>query len=213
MTVDLLRPPESERELARLGIRWRGHTEAIVRVDDLLPAGFPVCLRVLDGLQGVGDPDVVADGFLRRDREASTRGFVREMGADRIEPLIGHLSRPRLVRLLELLPGGPSGEVFGHYWVGCAASTVAVPVDRVFRGGRADLVELAAEPGWWRAPTAIWDAGGTWVTVSYTDSPSTYVGLTRAYPGLVERLGLPAVCWAERRDLVDDWLRPLPGES
>jgi hypothetical protein len=211
LTISLLAEPESERELARLGIRWRGYTEAILRVDDVLPAGYPVCLRVLAGLQGNGDPDVLADEFLQRDRQALTRGFLREMGAQRIEPLIGDLSRPRLERLLDVLPGGPAGEVFGHYWAGCAASTVAVPVDRVFRGGRADLVAVAAEPVW-RPPSTIWDVGGSWVMVSYTDSPSAYVGLTRAYPGLIERLGLPAVCWAERADLIDDWMTPLPGE-
>jgi hypothetical protein len=211
VTVSLLPEPESERELARLGIRWRGFTEAINRVDDVLPAGFPVCLRVLDGLQGDGDPDTVADEFLRRDRQASTRGFLREVGLARTEPLIGDLSRPRLERLLDVLPGGPGGEVFGHYWAGCAASTVAVPTDRVVRGGRDDLVAVAAEP-MWRPPSTIWDVGGLWVMVNYTDSPSAYVGLTRAYPGLIEQLGLPAVCWAERSDLIDDWNRPLPGE-
>ena len=211
LTVSLLPEPESERELARLGIRWRGFTEAIRRVDDLLPARFPVCLRVLGGLQGNGDPDTVAAGFMQRDRQASTRGFLREMGMPRIEPLIGDLSRPRLERLLNVLPGGPGGEVFGHYWAGCAAATVAVPLDRVFRSGRAELVAVAAEPTW-RPPSTIWDVGAAWVMVHYTDAPSAYVGLTRAYPGLIEQLGLPAVCWAERSDLVDDWMRPLPGE-
>jgi hypothetical protein len=211
VTISLLAEPESERELARLGIRWRGYTEAIVRVDDVLPAGFPVCLRVLGGLQGDGDPHAVADEFLRRDRQALTRGFLREMARVRIEPLIGEVSRPRLERLLDVLPGAPAGEVFGHYWAGCAAATVAVPVDRVFRGGRADMVGVAAEPVW-QSPSTIWDVGGSWVMVHYTDAPSAYLGFTRAYPGLIEQLGLPAVCWAERADLVDDWMAPLPGE-
>jgi hypothetical protein len=212
LTVSLLPEPESERELARLGIRWRGYTEAIARVDDLLPAGFPVCLRVLAGLQGEGDPDTVADEFLRRDRQALTRGFLREMELERIEPLIGDLGRPRLERLLDVLPGAPGGELFGHYWAGGDATAVAVPLDRVIRGGRAALVAVAAGPVWWRPPSTIWDVDGSWVMVSYTDSPSTYVGLTRAYPGLIEQLGLPAVCWAERSDRVDDWMAPLPGE-
>jgi len=86
-----------------------------------------------------------------------------------------------------------------------------VPVDRVLRSGRADVVAVAAEPTW-RPPSTIWDVGAAWVMVHYTDAPSAYVGLTRAYPGLIEQLGLPAVCWAERSDLVDDWMRPLPGE-
>ena len=212
LTVSLLPEPESERELARLGIRWRGYTEAIARVDDLLPAGFPVCLRVLAGLQGEGDPDTVADEFLRRDWQALTRGILREMGMERVEPLIGDLARPRLERLLDVLPGAPGGELFGHHWAGRDATTVAVPLDRVIGGGRADLVEVAAGPVWWSPPSTIWDVGGSWVMVSYTDSPSTYVGLTRAYPGLIEQLGLPAVCWAERSDRVDDWVAPLPGE-
>jgi hypothetical protein len=199
---------DSEDELARAGIQWRGFNESIRSVADLVPRFCTHVLRLLNGLQHV--PSLAwrrAHDLLEIDAETATRAVLADLEREHgpIEPLIGELDGARLSELLGLL--APDHNIYAHYWSGCAPKELPVPPDRVFTCLPAELI-AAISPADVRPPTTLWSESHAWLLVSYTDSPSTYLGCDQEIASALKNRTPIGSAWVDPTSLIDDWIYP-----